>query len=392
MAARPRRARLIPGEAIPPTSSAESELLQIWEGVLGLEGLGVDDDFFALGGTSLLSVELFAQIARRFQVQLRLTAILDAPTVRSLALLIAHSTAGQRSGMVCLRRGGPQNLFLVHDGFGETLLYLNLATRLPKIMTVYGIEPKRLPGIPLAHASLEDMAAFYVEQIREIQPQGPYLLGGMCAGGVIAYQMAACLMTAGERVQMVAILDGATPQAAKRVGRVALNRLSRLENAIAQARGADVAPLTRIIGIARAIARKARNVISYETYAFGEKISAQLRFALLKILVKRGASWPPRLPELTVMQIYNALESRYIPPVLADVPILLVRASIGEGNDTPYRDLYRDEDFGWRKVARRLELVDVAGGHSSMLQEEAIESLAAAMLERFRPSVMPCRS
>ena len=83
------------------------------------------------------------------------------------------------------------------------------------------------------------------------------------------------------------------------------------------------------------------------------------------------------------MQIYNALESRYIPPLLANVPILLVRASAGEGADTPYRDLYRDEDFGWGKVAGQLEVVNVLGGHSSMLQEQAIESLATAMLERF---------
>jgi FkbH-like protein len=383
MAALPRRARLLPGEAIPPTSPVESELLQIWEGVLKLEGLGVEDDFFASGGNSLLSVELFAQIARRFHVQLRLTAILDAPSVRSLALLIETSTVRERSGVVCLRRGGPQSLFLVHDGLGETLLYLNLARRLARTITVYGIEPKRLPGIPLAHATIEHMAAFYVDQIREIQSRGPYLLGGMCAGGVIAYQMAACLVSAGERVQMVTILDGATPQAAKRVGRVARHRLSRLEDAVAELRGAGAAPLTRAMTIASAIARKARNVISYELYALCERISVRLRFALLRILVKRSASWPPALPELTVMQIYNALESRYIPPVLANVPILLVRASVGQGTDTPYRDRYCDEDFGWGEVAGQLELVDVAGGHSSMLQEEAIESLATAMLERF---------
>jgi thioesterase domain-containing protein len=250
-------------------------------------------------------------------------------------------------------------------------------------MTGYGMEPKRLPGIPLAHASIEEMAAFYVDQIRKIQSQGPYLLGGMCAGGVIAYQMAACLGSAGERVQLVAILDGATPQAAKRVGLATRRRLSRFEEAVAMGRGAGVAPLTRAVRIASAIARKAINVVSFELYSFCEKISVRLRFALLKILVKRGASWPPVLPELSVMQIYNALESRYVPPVLADIPILLVRASAGDGTDTPYRDLYRDEDFGWREVAGKLELVDVQGGHSSMLQEEAIESLATAMLERF---------
>ena len=205
----------------------------------------------------------------------------------------------------------------------------------------------------------------------------------MCAGGVIAYQMAACLMSAGELVQMVTILDGATPQAVKRVGRVTRGRLSRLEDAVAQVRGAGAAPLTRTVRIASAVASKALNVISYELYSFGEGISVRLRFALLKILLKRGAPWPPALPELTVMQIYSALESRYIPPVLADVPILLIRALTGEGADTPYRDLYRDEDFGWGQVAGQLELVDVHGGHSSMLQEEAIESLASAILKRF---------
>ena len=83
------------------------------------------------------------------------------------------------------------------------------------------------------------------------------------------------------------------------------------------------------------------------------------------------------------MQIYNALEARYRPPVLPEVPILLVRASVGEGADTPYRDLYRDEDFGWRRVAGRLEVVDVSGGHSSMLQAQAINSLASVLLKRF---------
>ena len=84
------------------------------------------------------------------------------------------------------------------------------------------------------------------------------------------------------------------------------------------------------------------------------------------------------------MQIYNALEARYRPPVLQEIPILLVRASVGEGADTPYRELYRDDDFGWRRVAARLEVVDVNGGHASMLQEQEIDSLANALLNRMR--------
>lgn len=382
MTAGTRLERTLGGEVVSPATAVEAELLQVWEEVLNMRGLGVEDDFFSLGGTSLLSVKLFADIERRFNVQLRLTSILDAPTVRSLARLIA-SDAENRNGVVCLRRGGKQNLFLIHDGLGETLLYLNLAKRLPATISVYGIEPNRLPGIPLAHSSIEGMASSYVNQIREIQSRGPYLLGGMCAGGVIAYAMADCLTRQAERVQMVAIMDGATPQATKRVGRVTRRRLSRMEEALTGAGGSAGSLRARWLSIAVAIGRKARNVAAYEFSSLVGKISVRLRFAVLKALVGRGAPWPSVLPELSVMQIYNLLESQYAPPKLNDVPVLLVRATVGDGIDTPYRELYRDEHFGWKEVATQLEMIDVEGGHSSMLQEQAVHSLTSAMLETF---------
>jgi thioesterase domain-containing protein len=101
----------------------------------------------------------------------------------------------------------------------------------------------------------------------------------------------------------------------------------------------------------------------------------------MRNLIRRNAAWPRKLPELSVMEIYNALEARYTPPAMADVPVLLVRASAGDGPDTPYRDIYRDADFGWRRVAGRLEVVDVIGGHSSMLQERVVDSLATALVQ-----------
>jgi thioesterase domain-containing protein len=297
-----------------------------------------------------------------------------------LAHQVVLSADHVRSGVICLRRGGARNLFLVHDGFGETLLYLNLAKVLQPTMSIYGIEPRRLPGIPLAHASIEEMAAFYVDEIRSIQPRGPFLVGGMCAGGVIAYEMAACLQRQGERVQLVAILDGATPQAPKRSGRMIRHRLSRLEEALAFARGAGRSTLTRWGSLSSAVLRKVYNAAAYELSSAAAKLSVRLRFALMRKLVSRNSSWPRKLPELSVLEIYNMLETRYTPPVIGDVPILLVRASIGDGPDTPYRDVYLDEDFGWRRIAGQLEVVDVSGGHSSMLQSQAVESLAAALV------------
>lgn len=384
MASASLRRRALASPLVAPTSATEVRMLSIWERVLRIEGLGVLDDFFASGGTSLLSVELFADIKRCFGVQLPLTAILDAPTVSKLSVLVdpAAAAAAARSGLVCLRPGGTRTLFLVHDGFGETLLYLNLARRLPPTLTVYGIEPRRLPGIPLAHQSIEDMAAFYVQQIRTIQPHGPYLLGGMCAGGVIAFQMAACLLGCGEQVQMVTLLDAATPQALKRVGLATRDRLSRLGGTLLHARKSG-SGASRWISLVSSVIRKARNVVFYEVASRGAKISVSLRFRLMKVLLERQGSWPASVPPLTVMQIYNALEARYHPPVLRETPILLVRASAGEGADTPYRQFYREEDFGWGCVADRLEVVDVSGGHSSMLQEQSVDALVGALLDRF---------
>jgi FkbH-like protein len=375
-----RRSRQTDRARITPDSPLETELLRIWEDVLATDGLGVDDDYFELGGTSLLSVKLFAEIERRFGTQLRLTAILEAPTVRSLAQLIAPSAVLDRHGMVCLKTGGDRKFFLVHDGFGETLLYLNLARRLPPSMAVYGIEPRRVPGIPLAHASIEEMAEFYVEQIREIQPHGPYLLGGMCAGGVIAYEMAACLTRKNERVQLVTILDGATPHAAKRVGRILRNRLSRIESTLAQGASTSKSDLARWASVAATLARKLKNTAFYELSSALEKQSVRLRFLLHKMIVRRNGKWPAAVKGLSVMQIYNSLESRYHPPPLTDVPVLLIRASSGEGVDTPYRDIYRDEDFGWSQYAARLEIADVSGGHSSMLQEREVQLLTTLLL------------
>ena len=380
MGTQSRRARQSAAALAPATSAPEEQLVQLWEALLDIDQVGVDDNFFDLGGTSLLSVSLFAEISRQFQVNLPLSAIVEAPTIRALGQLLSAPRAHERQGMVCLRAGGPRNLFLVHDGLGETLLYHNLARRMPANICVYGIEPKRLPNIPLAHSSIRSMAGSYVQQIRAIQPTGPYLLGGMCAGGVIAYEMAARLNASGEAVQLVAILDGATPQAERRnAGVIGGDRLSRLKEAVAERTALNRSLSVTWFSVASVVLRKVVNAASYKMISLLHRSSVRLRVSLLKLLLERGVPWPKLLPPLSVLEIYEVLEAKYEPPALSSVPVLLVRASAGEGDDTPYRERYSSDDFGWRRVASRLELVDVQGGHSSMLQEDAIESLASAL-------------
>jgi thioesterase domain-containing protein len=226
---------------------------------------------------------------------------------------------------------------------------------------------------------MEDMAAYYVEQMRAVQPQGPYRLGGMCAGGVIAYAMAAHLRTLGERVEVVTILDGATPQATQRSGRVAAQRLGRMRTLLDGA-GTPGGLLHSVPALALAVLRKAGNTLRYESRVWLLRQSVQWRFRLLQTLLRHARPWPLWLPALSVAQIYDELDARYQPPALADVAVLLVRASQGSGDDTPYRDIYSGDDFGWRQVAAKLMLTDVAGGHASMLQEVHVDSLAATLL------------
>ena len=365
----------LPGKPTKPITGTERKLLALWQEVLGVDGLGVEDDYFALGGTSLLAARLFAVIAQQFGVKLSLASILEAPTVRALSRLLESQRMEHSSTLVELKRGGPRSLFLVHDGYGATLLYLNLARRMPDSLAVFGIEPRRIPRVPLAHARVEDMAGFYVEELRKMQPHGPYLLGGLCAGGIIAYEMALQLVRIGESIELLALLDAATPQASKRPGRTR-PRLQRLTQAVADARAMDRSS----VEIVSTAAQELMNAVLRQITLRGRQLSVGVRFRLLRELLMRQRPWPWLIPELAAHQIYDSAEARYVPKPLSDATrIVLVRAR-GEASETPYCELFADETMGWGAIAQSLIVVDVDGGHSSILQEPSVDSLAATLM------------
>jgi oxalate---CoA ligase len=345
------------------------QLRDVWERHLNSGPLTIDDDFFEKGGDSLLATEMLSEIERLTGIHLPDTAILDAPTVRALAQRIEQSGSMQSDSLIELRRGGPRNLFMVHDGDGETLLYLNLARRMPDDLAVFGIEPRRVAAGPLAHTTIEGMAAFYLEEMRKKQPRGPYLLGGLCAGGVIAYEMAAQLERAGESVQLVALLDAAAPRALKRRGRIAKARLGRLQRILEQAGSGPVGRVRQGRLLISAISQKMTNALTWEVTDRYKRWSVQARFRL------------GFLKGLSVRQIYDCAEASYLPKPLAIASVVLARARHGEGGDTAYRQIYADESFGWGGLTHNLTIVDVDGGHFSMLQKDFVDSLAKTMTQ-----------
>lgn len=372
------RQRDLVSEPIAPVTELEQDMLDLWQEVLGIQGLGVEDDFFALGGTSLLAARIFSEITHRFKATLRLTAILEAPTVRSLAELVKPSEHVITDQLITLKKGNKNTFFLIHDGDGETLLYRNLAAYLPDDMSVIGIEPYALPNMPMAHRSIEDMADFYVSKIKEKQEQGPYLLGGMCAGGLLAYVVADKLSKSGEKIEIVAILDAATPNARKHFAKTTKDRAKGLQQVFDDARNKNI--VHKMLFIALNIIKKVWNVIHWEFSSRFASISKTIRFSMLKHVLSKHKPWPSWLTPLTVREVYNAAEEVCQLPE-TQLNAVLVRATKGIGDDIPYLEVYSDNDFGWGQYAKNLRIVDTEGGHASMLQEPAAQSLAKHILQ-----------
>jgi len=284
--------------------------------------------------------------------------------------------------LIELRPGGLRNLFLVHEGLGDTLLYLNLARRMPEHLAVFGIVPRSIASVPIAHTRIEDMAAFYVGEVRRKQPHGPYLLGGLCAGGVIAYEMASQLLRAGEDVELVVMIEAATPQALKRPWRIANLRIRRLTKMLADARKSDRAPIAKAFAVLGATLLKLVNSIVWEVKQRADRWWTRARFRLLHALLARKLPWPAYVHPLTALQIYEFAEARYTPkPLGRTTRVVLVRALRRSFivSDTPYREKYADESFGWGALVPDLAVVDVDGGHSTMLEDPFVGPLAAAL-------------
>lgn len=375
-----RKRRALAAPALPAANDAERRLLALWQEVLDLDGVGVEDDYFELGGTSLQAARLFAEIQRRFDRQLPLTTVLTARTIRQLAVQVLQP-AGEPppSNLVLLRDGtaAAPALFLVHDGDGETLLYRNLARRCPDGVRVFGIQPRAALGVPLAHTTIPAMARFYVQAIRRAQPAGPYFLGGMCAGGTIALEMARQLEVAGAEVGHAFVLDAAAPDARRVRGLVSRRRWQRFAGLFEVAPGA---PRGDLLPSLAAAAGKVRRAIRHEVESRSGRAADRILFRLLGALLRLERPWPARLPPWSVRRIFDLAQDRHRPGPLERAPVLLVRATVGSGSDEAYRRIFSEEDLGWRRFVRGpLAIVDVAGGHASMLQEPNVADLAGKL-------------
>jgi FkbH-like protein len=364
------RVRQSPALMVAPRNDIERKLGRIWQETLRLAEVGVQDDYFELGGTSLQAVTVCARIERELGRRLPLSVLSDCPTIAALAGLLEGGHHVEP--LVLLAAGGPEPpLFLVHDADGETLLYRNLARRLAGVRSVYGIQPRSRAHAAITCTRIEDMAALYVAEIRRICPQGPYFLGGLCAGGILAFEMARQLEAAGDRAYLAAVFDAADVEAAPRPYLQAARSLGRVRSAM------QAAPLSHL---PRVLVEKAWGLLSYQMESRVTRLRGRLAVNTLRMCLDRDLPLPPWARDLSVRLVYLFAESQYRPRAGLQEEIVLYRATAGQGDDEPYVQRYADPLLGWgRRTAKGVRAIDVPGGHGSMLQEPHVATVATCI-------------
>jgi thioesterase domain-containing protein/acyl carrier protein len=351
-------------DLVAPRDELEAEVSAVCHRVLGGLEFGVTDDFFDLGVNSIAAARLFTEIERTFRSELPLAAIFQAPSVAGLAGLIRDRTAlrdaNAWSALIPIRtEGDGRPFFGVHGGAGTSMLYYPLARQLAPDRPLYAFQAVGLYGREPPQTSVGAMAARYIEEIRTVQPRGPYNLGGYCFGGLVAYEMAAQLRAAGDEVGVVAMFNAPAPGYNQRFNPVFDN-----EGALTD----DTGQLVRRLPVDRSLRASVGRQIDRTrgmgtatqakaiTGALTERVQGRLRFHLhrfqLALALRLGRPLPDSLREANTFQrIARVAQDAYRAPRI-DVPVVVYRAA----------DLYYEPALGWDEYTSAvIDCVEIVG-------------------------------
>ncbi|MBL4676115.1 MAG: amino acid adenylation domain-containing protein, partial [Mucilaginibacter sp.] len=205
------------GEYVAPRTSNEKLVAEIWEELMGLEKVSIFDNFFQLGGRSLVAVKIMARLEKETGKRLPLATLFEHSTVEKLAnrLEIDAEAITWESLVPIKPQGNKMPLYIVHGAGLNVLLFNALAMHMDDEQPVYGLQAKGLNGIDEPLDVMEEIAANYVEEIINHDPVGPYAVAGYSLGGLIAYEMAKQMIAMGKDVRMLAMFDTYADQTQK---------------------------------------------------------------------------------------------------------------------------------------------------------------------------------
>ncbi|SMO68906.1 type I polyketide synthase [Paracoccus laeviglucosivorans] len=365
---------------VAPAPGTQAELAAIWSELLGIAQVGAADSFFDLGGHSLIAVRMFGQVRKKFDVDLPISTLFEAPTIAALAALIEERTGPREISLENVRampaerirhrflvdmggRGDGTPFFIVAGMFGNIMNLRQLAQRVGPDRKFWGLQARGLLGDDKPHESFAEAARDYLAEIRQVQPHGPYLLGGFSGGGLTAYEMARQLREAGEDVAMLVMLDTPLPM------REPLNKKDRKLIRIAEMRegGFDF------------LKQWAKDRVSYEISkrrkAQALEAGAEASDGAFHDLAIEAAflSWLPG------MQV-----TPWDGPVAMFRPPLDRRFKVSGGRWVTTAREYLLEDNGWTRFMPQLQVIEVPGDHDSMVLEPNVRRMATVLREILR--------
>ena len=367
-----------------PSNPVEERLAELFQSLLGVSQVGVADSFFDLGGHSLIAVRLFAQIKRLYGQDLPLATLFEAPSVADLAQLLIQRGVSDGSDSPTTAQPDPEtpaahtHLVLLHPGanteaapffvvagmFGNVLNLRHLALELGGERPVYGLQARGLIGDDEPHISIAQAAQDYLAEIRQIQPQGPYLLGGFSGGGITAYEMAQQLQATGQETAALVLLDTPLPV------RPALKPIDKALIKVQELRRKGPGYLLEW----------AKNRILWEV----------TKRRQLPAETGQAPAFNNRKIELAFRQ---AVESYALQPW--NGPLTLMRPpldrhwQVSGSNWVSSEREYVFADNDWTGWAPGLEVIEVPGDHDSMVLVPNVSTLAAALKPRLAVAPTP---
>jgi thioesterase domain-containing protein/acyl carrier protein len=192
---------------ISPETESEKIVAAIWEECLGIDRIGIHSNFFELGGHSIIAVRVMTQLEKETGNRLPLVALLEHPTVRELAAHLDEKSISWDSLVPLKPKGTKVPLYIVHGAHHNVIIFNDLAQRMDQEQPVFAFQPKGLDGVAEPHESIDEMAAHFISEMEESNPDGPYALAGFSLGGIVAFEMARQLKAKGKEVKTLAMFD-----------------------------------------------------------------------------------------------------------------------------------------------------------------------------------------
>ena len=199
-------------EVVPPRTPLERQLLTLWKELLALDNISITDNFFSLGGHSLLAVRLMASIESQLGQKLPLSALIQSPTIKSLAKLIDSDSVDNWKSLVPIQeKGNKTPFFFIPGGGGNVLYFYALAEQLGKQQPFFGMQAQGLDGLTPALESVAEIAEKTIKEIKTVQAEGPYIIGGHCVGALVAHEICQQLIAGGDAIEKLFVLDAPAP-------------------------------------------------------------------------------------------------------------------------------------------------------------------------------------